>query len=86
MSKSKTLPWPPVILAMMSLPQRIKQTPAPTRSRTRTIIMVVMTLRFLDMGFLAFFSFLDDLVFLSFLLLGSSEAVSSPLCSSKLNT
>ena len=57
--RSKTLPWPPVILAMMSLPQRTSQVTAPISSRTMTRIMVVMILRFLDTGFFTFFGFLD---------------------------
>ena len=55
--RSKTLPWPPVILAMMSLPQMMKQMPVPIRSRRMTVIIIAITLRFLDLGFLAFGDF-----------------------------
>ena len=64
--RSKTLPWPPVILAMMSLPQRTSQVTPPMRSRTIINIMVVIILRAFDTGFFAFFGFLDFLVGLSF--------------------
>ena len=54
--RSKTLPWPPVILAMMSLPQIMSQVTAAISRITMARMMLVMILRFLDTGFFAFFS------------------------------
>ena len=57
--RSRTLPWPPVILAIISLPQIINPVPAPISSRRIIMIVLVIILRFLDIGFLTFFCFLD---------------------------
>lgn len=83
MKRSKTLPWPPVILAIMSLPQRIKAITPPIRRTARTETTVRMIFFFLVIGFL---SFLDFFRFLKLVSTGTDEAVSSPLCSSKLKT
>ena len=82
--RSKTLPWPPVILAIMSLPQTTNQiTPLISRI-TMNRMMLVMTLRFFDTGFFTFFDLMlsetSDAVFGVV-----SEAFSSPLFSSKSN-
>ena len=71
--KSKTLPWPPVILAMISLPQIIKAITNAIRTTRTPMETRVMILRFLLGGFLAFLTFLK----------GFLEALSSPVCSSK---
>lgn len=52
------LPWPPVILAMISLPQRTSQVMPAISNKTITRMMLVIILRFLDTGFFAFFGFL----------------------------
>ncbi len=79
--RSKTLPWPPVILAIMSLPQRISQVAAPAINRMIIIMTVMMILRFLDTGFLSFFF---DFFVERWSRLGESWAgLSSPLVSSK---
>ena len=85
------MPSPLPILARRSLPQMMNQM-TPARSKT-TIprMMPVMILRFLLIGFLfCFLSFLSSF-FCSFLessfslfMVWSSEALSSPVCSSKL--
>ena len=49
------LPWPPVILAIMSLPQTSSQITPAINSNMMARIMLVMILRFLDTGFFAFF-------------------------------
>ena len=62
----------------MSLPQITSQMIAPINRMTMVRIILVMILRFLEIGFLDFFmGFLDGLV-------DSSVALSSPVCSSKL--
>ena len=84
--RSKILPWPPVILAMMSLPQMISQMTNPISNMTIVRMILVMILRFLDTGFFAFFSlcflFSDCSWISSFVVL----AFSSPVDSSKLKT
>jgi len=78
-NKSKILPCPPVILAMISLPQRINQTTPPIRSKTIKRIIPMIILRFLLMGFLCIFlAFFDWLVNSE-----GSDAFNSPVCSSK---
>ena len=49
------LPWPPVILAIMSLPQMTSQMMPAINNSTMARIMLVMILRFLDTGFFTFF-------------------------------
>lgn len=49
------LPWPPVILAMMSLPQMTSQIIPANNKSTIVRMMPVMILRFLDTGFFTFF-------------------------------
>ena len=94
-TRSKTLPWPPVILAMMSLPQRTSQTMPAINNSMMARIILVMILRFLDTGFFAFldlvgFSVMSLSAVSSFVELvarwsmGVSLAWSSPVCSSKL--
>ncbi len=82
--RSKTLPWPPVILAMISLPQTTNQITPPISRTTMNRMMLVMTLRFFDTGFFTFFDLMlsetSDVVFRV-----ASEAFSSPLFSSKSN-
>ncbi len=82
------MPWPPVILARISLPQIIK-----TIARIRIIMRRPRPMRlriffFLLMGFLAFLNFLDfwgsSSVWSGLVVRGSLAAVSSPLSSSKL--
>lgn len=86
--KSRTLPWPPVILAIMSLPQRTKMVPA-IRIRLRIVmIMLRMILRFLLVGFLGFFMVLPFWLITGVLgvlvvAIGDAAILSSPLCSSK---
>ena len=58
-SRSKTLPWPPVIRAIMSLPQRMSQTHPTVSNRIIDRTMPKMILRFLDIFFLAFLGFLN---------------------------
>ena len=97
--RSKTLPWPPVILAMISLPQRISQVTPPINNRTITNIILVMILRFLDTGFFTFLCLVGFSVRVSsaavssisllvelaaWWSMGVSLAWSSPVCSSKL--
>ena len=53
--RSKTLPWPPVILAIMSLPQITNQATPAINSKTIARIILVIILRFLDTGFFTFF-------------------------------
>lgn len=77
LSRSKTLPCPPVILAIISLPQRIKPVIKPARINTIIIMVIIITLRFLDLGFLA-------LIFGEDLVVEGSAALSSPVVSSKL--
>lgn len=48
-----------MILAMISLPQITNPVPAPINSRRIMMMTLVMILRFLDIGFLTFFCFLD---------------------------
>lgn len=57
--RSRTVPWPPVILAIMSLPQRMKALAPAIRMRTMASITIVTIRRTLDFGFLSFFSVLD---------------------------
>ena len=57
--RSRTVPWPPVILAIMSLPQRMKALTPAIRMRTMASIMMVIIRRALDFGFFSFFSVLD---------------------------
>lgn len=84
--RSRTLPCPPVILAIMSLPQRTTIIPAIRTRLSKAIIIPVMILRFLLAGFL------DCFIVLPFWFIVEAEvlevtvgvAVSSPLCSSKL--
>ena len=59
------LPWPPVILAIISLPQMRSQIPPPRRRRTKMRATVVIVLRTLPGFFLAFFSFLGGFSFLT---------------------
>ena len=49
------LPWPPVILAMMSLPQMTSQMTPAINKKTMAKMILVMILRFLDTGFFTFF-------------------------------
>lgn len=85
------LPCPFPILERRSLPQMMNQMTAPRSKRTIPRIMPVMILRFLLIGFLfCFLSFLSSF-FCSFLessldlfMVWSSEALSSPVFSSKL--
>ena len=72
-TRSKTLPWPPVILAMMSLPQRMSQTMPTINNSTMARMMLVMILRFLDTGFFTF------LCLVGFSVVGSSVASSVSL-------
>lgn len=53
--RSRTLPWPPVILAIMSLPHSTKMVPAITIKLSKVIITPRIILRFLLVGFLSFF-------------------------------
>lgn len=75
MKRSRILPWPPVILAMISLPQRTAQVITPMSDKTMIKIILVIMRRAL-LGF-----FLSFLVFLSFFFL--EEATNSPLSPSK---
>ena len=72
MIKSNRLPWPPVILAIISLPQKTMQTTPLMRSRTMIRMILVMILRFLDT---VFFAFLGLEVGLSGVEIGSLAAV-----------
>lgn len=81
--RSKTLPWPPVILAMMSLPQMIKTTAPATINNSKAMSIRVMILRFLDLGFFSFFIFLASFLVRVLPSVGVLLAVSCPLCSSK---
>ena len=78
------MPWPPVILAIISLPQTTNQITPPISRITMNRIMLVMTLRFFDTGFFTFFGLMlseaSDAVFGA-----TSEAFSSPFFSSKSN-
>ena len=78
------MPWPPVILAIISLPQTTNQVTPPISKITMNRMMLVMTLRFFDTGFFAFFGLMlsetSEAVFGV-----ASEAFSSPLFSSKSN-
>ena len=82
--RSKTLPWPPVILAIIPLPQRMSQAMPIISNSTITIIVRLMILCFFDTGFFTFFGLMlsetSDAVFGV-----TSEAFSSPLLSSKSN-
>ena len=81
------LPCPPVILAMMSLPQMTSQVTPAINNRTMARRMLVMILRFLDTGFFAFFGFFSfALCLASMVSSGVSLAFNSPVFSSKLKT
>ena len=80
--KSKILPLIP-ILARRPLIQRIKPIPPAISKKTIMTIIMVMTLRFLDIGFLCFFLWCDCLGLVG---AGSLVALSSPLISSKSKT
>ena len=78
------MPWPPVILAIISLPQTTNQVTPPISRIMMNRMMLVMTLRFFDTGFFTFFGLL--LSEASDVVSGvASEAFSSPLFSSKSN-
>ena len=80
--RSRTLPWPPVILAIMSLPQSTAQSITPIRTSTTRRRMEVMILRALPGFFLSFFMRLLSLVVAVSDLTGVEtfvEAVSSPV-------
>ena len=76
------MPRPPVILAIMSLPQRMAAVARPARIRRITMMTVMMILRFLwglaGFSFIFFLDFLSSLVSIDF-----SLAFNSPVASSK---
>lgn len=80
------LPWPPVILAMISLPQTTSQMMPAINNSTIARMILVMILRFLDTGFFAFFSLCFLPLDCSRVSSGLSLALSSPVFSSKLKT
>ena len=63
--RSRTLPWPPVILAMMSLPQNTPHKTSPMAARTMTSRIIVIILRAL-LGFLDFLGCAVSSVWLGF--------------------
>lgn len=78
------MPWPPVILAIISLPHITNQITPPINRITMNRMMLVMILRFFDTGFFAFFDLM--LSETSDVVSGvASEAFSSLLVSSKSN-
>lgn len=80
--RSKTLPWPPVILAIIPLPQRMSQAMPIISNSTITIIVRLMILRFFDTGFFTFFGL--ELLRVSVVVCEEVLAVFSfPSCSSK---
>ena len=84
--RSRTLPWPPVILAIMSLPQRTSQEIPPMSIRTIIKRILVIILRFFDTGFFSFLSFFGLTGIFWELSSFDSEACNSPLSESKSKT
>lgn len=72
--RSRTLPWPPVILAIMSLPQRTAQVTRPIASKTIINNVQVIKRRSLEGFFLGF------LIFLGLTGLDSGSGVGSGAC------
>ena len=83
-NKSKTLPWPPVILAIISLPQKTAQVISPINTRTINNNIEVIIRRALD-GFFLVLDFLSVVLVDSFISLTLSLLFLSSPESSKSN-
>lgn len=83
-NRSKTLPWPPVILAIISLPQKTAQVISPINTRTINNNIEVIIRRALD-GFFLVLDFLSVVLVDSFISLTLSLLFLSSPESSKSN-